>query len=218
MFPPQRPTVHALDLDTGAIVWQNQLVDALGGDASYGPTSSVPGVVIVGSVITPHLRMFDADDGTLLVDRNIGFPGGLSGISSGAAVIDVLGGHTDLTFVVPGTVKQHLQAGTLVGLAITGNKPSVNAPDVPTFASVGLGAVNPGSFRFLAAPAGVPSAIQSKLTATLGTVMKAPELQAQLADNDFDPTAFLPHPNARGFVEKEIGKWVQAVKDSGAKP
>ena len=137
---------------------------------------------------------------------------------AGAAVIDVLGGHTDLTFVVPGTVKQHLQAGTLVGLAITGNRPSVNAPDVPTFASVGLGAVNPGSFRFMAAPAGVSPAIQSKLIATLATVMKTPELQAQLADNDFDPTAFLPHPNARGFVEKEIGKWVQAVKDSGAKP
>ena len=137
---------------------------------------------------------------------------------AGAAVIDVLGGHTDLTFVVPGTVKQHLQAGTLVGLAITGNRPSVNAPDVPTFASVGLGAVNPGSFRFMAAPSGVSAAIQSKLIATLAAVMKAPELQAQLADSDFDASTFLPHPNARQFVENEIRKWVQAVKDSGAKP
>ena len=41
---------------------------------------------------------------------------------------------------------------------------------------------------------------------------------AALVDNDFDPTTFLPHPDARGFVEKEIRKWVQAVKDSGAKP
>ena len=137
---------------------------------------------------------------------------------AGAAVIDVLGGHTDLTFVVPGTVKQHLQAGTLVGLAITGNRPSVNAPDVPTFASVGLGTVNPGSFRFMGAPSGVSAAVQNKLIATLATVMKAPELQAQLAENDFDSSAFLPHPNARQFVENEIRKWVQAVKDSGAKP
>jgi tripartite-type tricarboxylate transporter receptor subunit TctC len=137
---------------------------------------------------------------------------------AGAAVIDVLGGHTDLTFVVPGTVKQHLQAGTLVGLAITGNRPSVNAPDVPTFASVGLGSVNPGSFRFMAAPAGVAPAIQNKLIASLANVMKAPELQEQLAANDFDPTTFLPHPEARGYVDKEIRKWVQAVKDSGAKP
>ena len=60
----------------------------LAGDASYGPTSSVPGVVIVGSVITPHLRLYDATDGALLLDRNIGQPGTLSGIGSGAAVLD----------------------------------------------------------------------------------------------------------------------------------
>ena len=137
---------------------------------------------------------------------------------AGAAIIDVLGGHTDLTFVVPGTVKQHLQAGTLVPLAITGKAPSPNVPDVPTFASVGLGTVNPGSFRFLAAPAGVSAAIQEKLIATMRTVMKAQDLQARLIENDFDPASFLPHPEAKRYVENEIRKWVQAVKDSGAKP
>ena len=44
--------------------------------------------MIVGSVITPHLRLYDAADGTLLLDRNIGQPGTLSGIGSGAAVLD----------------------------------------------------------------------------------------------------------------------------------
>ncbi len=86
---PQRPTVHALDLDTGAVVWQNTTATSFpAGDASYGPTSSVPGVVIVGSVITSHLRLYDATDGALLLDRNIGQPGTLSGIGSGAAVLD----------------------------------------------------------------------------------------------------------------------------------
>ena len=62
VIDPQRPTVHALDLDTGAVRWQNRATDLLGGDASYGPTSAVPGVAIVGSVITPHLRLFDTPD------------------------------------------------------------------------------------------------------------------------------------------------------------
>ena len=137
---------------------------------------------------------------------------------AGAAVVDVMGGHTDLTFVVPGTVKQHLQAGTLVPLAITGKAPSPNVPDVPTFASLGLGAVNPGSFRFIAAPVGVSTPIQNKLIATMRTVMAAPDLQQRLIDNDYDPSAFLSPPEAKRFVEREIRKWVQAVKDSGAKP
>ena len=55
-------------------VWQNTGDRPPAGDASYGPTSGVPGVVIVGSVITPHLRLYDATDGALLLDRNIGDP------------------------------------------------------------------------------------------------------------------------------------------------
>ena len=43
---PQRPTVHALDLDTGAVLWQNTAATSFpAGDASYAPTSGVPGVV-----------------------------------------------------------------------------------------------------------------------------------------------------------------------------
>jgi len=88
VLDPQRPTVHALDLDTGAVVWQNTETSGLPADASYGPTSAVPGVVIVGSVVTPHLRMYDADDGRLLVDRLVGEPGTFSGVASGATVLD----------------------------------------------------------------------------------------------------------------------------------
>ena len=44
--------------------------------------------MIVGSVITSHLRLYDATDGALLLDRNIGQPGTVSGIGSGAAVLD----------------------------------------------------------------------------------------------------------------------------------
>lgn len=88
VITPQRPTVHALNKDTGAIVWQNTETDFSGGDASYGPASAVPGVVIIGSVITPHLRLYDTADGTLLYDDIIGQPGTASGIASGPAVID----------------------------------------------------------------------------------------------------------------------------------
>lgn len=88
VLAPQKPTVHALDLDTGVPVWQHDVAGFPAGDASYAPTSGVPGVVIVGSVITPHLRLFDATDGTLLFDEVIGNAGTFSGVSSGAAVVD----------------------------------------------------------------------------------------------------------------------------------
>ena len=135
---------------------------------------------------------------------------------AGAAILDILSGHADLTFVVPGSVLQHLQVGSLVPLAITGKKSPAILPNVPTFASVGLGAVNPEAFRFLAAPAAISAAVHAKLTSAMTKVMASQELQSRLADNGFDPE-FLTHPESRAFVSKEINKWRKVVKEAAIK-
>ena len=84
---PQHPTVHALDLDSGAIIWQNTATQFPEGDASFGPTSSVPGVVLVGSVVSAGLRLYRGSDGELLRRYDIGDQA-LSAVASGATVID----------------------------------------------------------------------------------------------------------------------------------
>jgi outer membrane protein assembly factor BamB len=58
--PPQRPTVHALDLDTGAVVWQN--VDEPSALASFAPTSAIPGVVFAGQLPFAFLRAYETAD------------------------------------------------------------------------------------------------------------------------------------------------------------
>ncbi len=136
---------------------------------------------------------------------------------AGAAILDLLGGHVDLTSVVPGSVTQQLQAGTMVPLAITGRARYPTLPSVPTYASVGLGAVNPGAFRFLVAPAGLPVAVQKKLAAAMRTVLEPQEFRTRLSDNGFD-VEFLVEADARAYVVQEIRKWRQAVKDAGVKP
>jgi tripartite-type tricarboxylate transporter receptor subunit TctC len=135
---------------------------------------------------------------------------------AGAAIVDVLGGHTDLTSVVPGSVMPQIQAGTLIPLVITGKASHPTLPSVPTYESVGLGAVNPGAFRFLVAPAGLPAAIQKKLAATMRTVLEPPEFRKRLFDNGFD-IELLVDAEARAYIVQEIRKWRQAVKDAGAK-
>ncbi len=135
---------------------------------------------------------------------------------AGAAILELLGGHTDVTSVVPGSVMAQLQAGTLIPLAITGTAPHYTLPNVPTYASVGLGAVNPGAFRFLVAPAGLPAAIQKRLATEMRTVLEPPEFRKRLADNGFD-VEYRVEADARAYVAQEIRKWRQAVKDAGAK-
>jgi tripartite-type tricarboxylate transporter receptor subunit TctC len=135
---------------------------------------------------------------------------------AGAAILDILGGHTDLTFVVPGSVMPQIQSGQMIALALTGKKPFAGLPNVPTFAAIGLPEVNPEAFRFIVAPAGLPPAADKRLTDVLTKVMNVPEFRSRLADNGFD-VEFQTGKEAREFVSREIRKWRQAVKDSGAK-
>jgi hypothetical protein len=80
---PQRPTVHALDADTGAIVWENTAEP--NADASFAPTSAIPGVVFVGKDLGAVLRAYDAGTGTELA--SVGLPGGFT-LTSAPAVVD----------------------------------------------------------------------------------------------------------------------------------
>jgi outer membrane protein assembly factor BamB len=87
---PQLPTVHALNLDTGAIAWDTGIVP--GDDASFGPTSSVPGLMLAGSTFSATLRGFDTvnDSGAQpLARRLFTSPLGIGdAIASGAVVVD----------------------------------------------------------------------------------------------------------------------------------
>src|SRR5262249_10750206 len=74
---PQRPTVHALDIDTGAIVWANA-------DANFAPASAIPGGVFVGGSASPNLRSYDAGTGVKLGS----VPVAIAVLASGPTVVD----------------------------------------------------------------------------------------------------------------------------------
>ncbi len=135
---------------------------------------------------------------------------------AGAAIVDVLGGHTDLTSVVPGTVMQHIKSGAMIPLVITGKAAYHMLPSVPTFAGAGFPTVDPGAFRFLAAPAGLPAAIQKRLGAAMRTALEPQDFRTRLIDNGFDPELLL-EAGARKYIDQELIKWRQAVKDAKAK-
>ena len=153
-------------------------------------------------------EMFNAAAGVNI--RHVPFKG------AGAAITDLIGGHIDLTYVVPGSVIAHVKSGAMRPLAVSGAKRTQTFPDVPTFESLGLPSVNPGNFRFLVAPAGVPRPVQARIVAALEKIAPMQDLAARLADNGYDP-AFIGPPAARDYVIKEIGKWKKVTGEMGLK-
>jgi len=81
VFTPQRPTVHTLDMQTGAILWQNTAEP--NADASFASTSAIPGVIFVGGAATGALRFYDSASGTKLGSVPISFV-----LTSPPAIVD----------------------------------------------------------------------------------------------------------------------------------
>jgi hypothetical protein len=80
---PQRPTMHALDAGTGAILWQNTAEP--NADATFAPTSAIPGVVFTGTAVGGFLRAYDTATG----DKLAAVPNGFA-LASAPAVVDGL--------------------------------------------------------------------------------------------------------------------------------
>ena len=135
---------------------------------------------------------------------------------AGAAITDLLGGHIDITYATPGSIASHVQGGTLRPLAITGNKRSPTLPTVPTFESLGLASVNPGSFRFLAGPAAMPRVVQNRLLAAMEKLARMPDLATRMAELGYDPT-FIGPPGSRNYVLAEMRKWRNVMQGSAVK-
>ncbi|TMH54681.1 MAG: tripartite tricarboxylate transporter substrate binding protein, partial [Betaproteobacteria bacterium] len=97
----------------------------------------------------------------------------------GPAVTDTLGGQVQLAFVSIPAALQFVKAGKLKALAVTSDKRSLAAPDIPTIAeSVPDCIVN--SWYGALAPAKTPLAIIAKLQAAFAKVLAQPEVKDKL--------------------------------------
>ncbi len=83
--PVQQPTFHALDMDTGAVLFDNG-AQTPAAQASFSPTSAIPGVAFAGTVILARLRAYDTDaaTGTEAASKDLAN----FGLASAPAVID----------------------------------------------------------------------------------------------------------------------------------
>jgi len=134
--PPQRPTIHALDMDTGEVVWD----DGVAGDAppSFAPTSGIPGVIFTGSVVGARSRFTDTED-------DAGLPLGSFDLSNfGLASAPVF---IDGTMLIGGGIGTLTQSGSSPGdfsAAVDSRLAALCVPGTPGCAACDDGLDNDG--------------------------------------------------------------------------
>jgi tripartite-type tricarboxylate transporter receptor subunit TctC len=135
----------------------------------------------------------------------------------GPAMIDIIGGHTQLAMGSVLAAMPHVKSGKLKALGVGSTKRVSSLPDVPTIDESGLPGYQSANWWGILAPAGTPAPIVEKLHKTIGEVQSSPELKAQLA-NEGAEIIKMSTADFGKFIESELAKWGEVVKAAGIAP
>jgi tripartite-type tricarboxylate transporter receptor subunit TctC len=105
----------------------------------------------------------------------------------GRAVTDLLSGRLDAMFYHTQFVRPHIEAGTMLGLGITGAGRSEALPDVPSMAEAGVPQVDVVGWWALQGPAGLPAPLVQRVNGVLNAALREPETVAAFARNGVEP-------------------------------
>lgn len=135
---------------------------------------------------------------------------------TGQAITDVLGGQVGMMFAGISTVRQHVLAGKLRAIAVTGEKRAPAVPEVPTFVESGLVGVDSGTYWGCLAPAATPRDIVNKVNAALHATVDTPDIRQRLEDRGYVVIGSAPERFGEN-IRSEIAKWAKVIKAAGIK-
>jgi tripartite-type tricarboxylate transporter receptor subunit TctC len=136
---------------------------------------------------------------------------------SAPALIDVVGGHTQLTFATIPSSLTHIRSGKLKVFGVGGTQRNPLIPEVPTVEEAGLPGYTAANWNGILAPAGTPAPIIARLHREISGIQDTPELQKQFTAEGADVVRMSP-PEFAAYIASEIAKWGRVVKEAGIKP
>ena len=133
------------------------------------------------------------------------------------AVADAVAGQVQLLIVsIPGAMSQ-VKSGRLRAIAVTTQKRSPGAPEIPTVAeSAGIPDYEVDSWFAMFAPAKTPPAIVARLQQEIARVVQLPEIREKLLQQGADAVGGSSAELER-VVKSELRKWEAVIRQAGIK-
>jgi tripartite-type tricarboxylate transporter receptor subunit TctC len=134
---------------------------------------------------------------------------------SAPAVTDLVGGQIDIMFDPLQSVLSNVQAGKLRALALSSSARSSVLPNVPTIAESGYPHFETTAWWGVFAPARLPNDLATALADAIAGVVRSDAFRGRL-----EPLGVVPQVLRGGdladFQRRELAKWGNAVRESGA--
>jgi tripartite-type tricarboxylate transporter receptor subunit TctC len=184
------PSVFVARLDA-----EYKTVEELVSYALKNPGKILAGTSGIGTLNRLNLELFKIATSTNI--RFVSFSGG------GEVLVNLLGGHVDITFATLASVRPHIKAAKLRVLAAMTPQRLAELPDVPTLREKGIPDVNLSMYYAVFGPKTLPQTVAEKISRSVGTILASPENRANLDRHgyviDFLSTNQLEERMAKSF-------------------
>jgi tripartite-type tricarboxylate transporter receptor subunit TctC len=137
--------------------------------------------------------------------------------SAPQAMQDMLRGDISMMFVDYASGLPHVQAGSIVALAVTTANRSQLLPEVPSMKEVGLPEFDMNSWNAVFAPAKTPPAVINTLSQALRAIIDDPNVREKMRQYGFDAFSSSPE-ELDAFVRDELEKWRKWIREAKIEP
>jgi tripartite-type tricarboxylate transporter receptor subunit TctC len=135
---------------------------------------------------------------------------------AGPALQDLIAGNVDMMFDGLGSSAAHIKGGRIKALMVSGAKRNAAFPDVPCSAELGLPDYTVSTWYGVWCPKGTPADAQARAIEEIRRACLTDDAKAVWANQGAEfPNLTTGQFDA--FIKKELAKWSQVVKASGAK-
>jgi tripartite-type tricarboxylate transporter receptor subunit TctC len=135
---------------------------------------------------------------------------------SGPAMHDLLAGQIDMMIDLAASATPQVRAGNVKAYAVTAERRSAAAPDVPTMDEAGLPGFHVTSWHAVWAPKATPKDAIAKLNAAVVSALSDPVVRKRLADvgQEIFPREQQTPEALRAYHAAEIEKWWPIIRDA----
>jgi tripartite-type tricarboxylate transporter receptor subunit TctC len=131
-------------------------------------------------------------------------------------VTDLIGGQVNVMFDNVPNVIQHVKAGRMKALAVSGRKRSPLAPDVPTVAESAIPGFDVSVWFGVLTPVGVPRDIVNRLNAESIKILQSTEVRERFLRQGVEVSTNTPEQFGE-LIKSEVARWGKVIRDANIK-
>ena len=130
------------------------------------------------------------------------------------SITDLAAGQVHLLFDSIPTGMPHVASGRLRALAVTGDKRSTLAPNLPTVVESGLPGYSSVTWFGVYGPVGMKPELVGRINQAFNRAIQNPEVIASLAKQGVEPAKAQTPAQFSAMVQADSARWAKVIKDN----